>query len=263
MDKQQTVLGQLDPDVLERVASRRDALRSLGRMGAGAALATVPLALAVSARSAFGQGLSQQVIAVLNFALTLEYLEAEFYTRGVAQAGLIPASDQPIFVKVRDHEQAHVALLTSVLGSNAVAKPQFDFTAGGMFNPFGNYDQFKLLSQAFEDTGVRAYKGQAPRLIDNDQVLTTALRIHSVEARHASVIRRLRGLQGWIPFTQPDGIIPAVQPVYQGEAETMQLGVNVLQVASSGVSEEDVTEAFDEPLTMEQVLAIVDPFIVG
>ena len=74
---------------------------------------------------------------------------------------MIPAADLPIFQTISAHETAHVALLESVLGANAVPKPTFDFTAGGTFDPFGNYDIFKALSQGFEDTGVRAYKGQA------------------------------------------------------------------------------------------------------
>jgi hypothetical protein len=75
------------------------------------------------------------------------------------------------------------------------SKPTFDFTVGGAFDPFNNYTQFLALSQAFEDTGVRAYKGQATNLISTPDLLTAALQIHSVEARHASEVRRLRGLK--------------------------------------------------------------------
>ena len=74
------------------------------------------------------------------------------------------------------------------------------------------------LAQAFEDTGVRAYKGQAGALMGNDNLLTAALQIHSVEARHASEIRRLRGLQGWITLDQRGPNMPsATQAVYDGE----------------------------------------------
>lgn len=255
----QSILGSLDPEVMERMQSRRAALGGLGRMGAGLALASVPLALAATAKSVFAQGgLPQGIVDVLNFALTLEHLEAEFYKMGVAAANLIPAADRTIFTTIRDHEVAHVEFLMGALGSRAVAKPTFDFTAGGMFNPFGDYTTFRLLAQAFEDTGVRAYKGQAPNLIENDQILQAALTIHSVEARHAAEVRRLNGLQGWIPLSQP-GLPAAAAPVYQGEAETTQMGINV--PTRSGVSAEAVSEAFDEPLTKEQVLAIAKPFI--
>jgi hypothetical protein len=83
---------------------------------------------------------------------------------------------------------------------------------------FTNYETFKAVAQAFEDTGVRAYKGQAPALMPYKDVLTAALTIHSVEARHASQVRRLRGnfteqepfYQGWInlatrPTSRPGG----------------------------------------------------------
>lgn len=255
------ILESLDPEVLERIGSRREVLRSGGRWGLGLALASVPLALATMAKSAFANHLPQQVIDVLNYALTLEYLESEFYNQGLAAPGLIPADTRDVFDQIRIHENAHVALLKAVLLEDAVAKPTFDFTAGGKFaDVFTNYATFATLSQAFEDTGVRAYKGQAPKLIPYDLVLTTALQIHAVEAMHASVVRRLAASpaeKGWI--TLDNTSVPALQPVYQGEAQTTQLGVDVPAVAK--VSAAAASEAFDEPLTMEQVLAIAGPFI--
>ena len=130
------------------------------------ALASMPVAFGLMAKRAFAQGgLPQGIIDVLNFALTLEELENEFYVTGLASGGLIPGVDQPIFQQIRKHETAHVALLRSVLGASAVDKPTFDFTAGGTLDPFNDYPTFQLLSQAFEDTGVRAYKGQAAALM--------------------------------------------------------------------------------------------------
>lgn len=259
--KNEAFLEAIDAEILGELASRRDALRRAGKMSTNLLLGSVPVAFAALAKSAFAQGgLPQEVIGVLNFALTLEHLENEFYVQGLAAPNLIPAVDRPIFQTIQDHEAAHVAALRQVLGAQAVEKPNFDFSAGGVFAPFQNYVQFKLLSQAFEDTGVRAYKGQAPKLLDNDQLLTVALTIHSVEARHAARVRRLNGISGWIPLNQP-GIPAAAAPVYAGEEQTTQLGVNVPAV--SGLSAQIVSEAFDEPLTMEQVLQIARPFIRG
>ncbi|HUP02330.1 MAG TPA: ferritin-like domain-containing protein [Gemmatimonadota bacterium] len=257
--KNTTPLESLGPDILRRIATRRATLREAGKLGLGFALASVPLAIAASAKRAFAQGLPQEVVDVLNFALTLEYLENEFYLMGLA-SGVIPGSDQSIFQTIQDHEQAHVDFLVGALGSAAVDQPEFDFTAGGMFDPFNDYPTFRLLSQAFEDTGVRAYKGQAPALMGSDTVLSQALSIHSVEARHAARVRRLNGLQGWIPFEQP-GVAAAAAAVYAGEDNTTHAGVNVTAV--TGVDDAEITESFDEPLTMQQVLAIADPFIVG
>ena len=271
----ESILGGLDPEVLDVMASRRDALRGAGRWGMGLAMASVPLALASMAKSAFAQGTPQAVVDVLNFALTLEELEAEFYVMGVNAAGLIPAADRQIFTTIRDHEVAHVQFLRNALGSAAVAKPTFDFTAGGMFTPFSNYDQFKVLAQAFEDTGVRAYKGQAQVLLQSPGILRAALTIHSVEARHASEVRRLRGnftdqepQQGWITLNlRGTGMPEATQPVYDGEENVTQAGINIstLPGAASGstIGANQASEAFDEPLTKQQVLQIVDPFIVG
>lgn len=243
----------------EAQTSRRVALRSLGKVGLGLAFASAP-AFFAGTQKARAQSGGRTVTDVLNFALTLEYLERDYYQTGL-DSGVIPTG-QPtqVYQIIRDHEAAHVDFLLDQLGDDAVDRPSFDFTAGGMFDPFTNYQTFLLLSQAFEDTGVRAYKGQAPFLIDNDAVLTAALTIHSVEGRHASKVRRMRGLQGWIPFDQPDAPA-AVAPVYAGMNQTMKYQIDVPAV--SGVAAEQVTEAWDEPLTTEEVLAIVGPFIEG
>ena len=253
-----TFFSALDPEIVQRVASRREALRKAGKLGAGLALASVPATFGFLARNAFGQSMPATVEEVLRFALTLEYLEFEYYDIGVKTAGLIPGPALTVYTGIRNHEMAHVRLLEGALGlSEDEAKPEFDFTAGGMFNPFQDYQVFLALSQGFEDTGVRAYKGQAPALIGNDDVLRTALQIHSVEGRHASIVRRLRGQDGWIPFDQTN--VPALEPVYAGEDNTVQLGIDVKTLTKK--STEAITEAYDEPLTMEEVLAIAGPFI--
>jgi hypothetical protein len=158
---------------------------------------------------------------------------------------------------VSKHESAHVSLLREALGDQAVDKPSFDFTAGGQFDPFGDYPTFQVLAQGFEDTGVRAYKGQAPELIGNGAVLTTALQIHSVEARHAARIRRLRGKKETITLDQTD--VAALEPVYAGEEATTQSGVSIPDTAD--VTAEAASEAFDEFLARDQVLEIAGQFI--
>ena len=266
--EKQTMFDALEPEILERLASRRAVLKLGGDWTKGLALASIPLALAATAKSAFADHLPAPVVNVLNFALTLEHLGAEFYILGVA-SGIIPETsiidgdrfqDRRLFTTIRDHEIEHVKFLQNVLGHSAVAKPNFDFTAGGMFQPFKDYDTFKLLAQAFEDLGVRAYKGQAPALLPYDAFLTAALTIHSVEARHASEVRRLRGWEGWIPFDQP-GAPAAIQGVYVGEE--MNNLTPATNVSQFGITDEQVTESFDEPATMEQVLAQARPFIKG
>jgi hypothetical protein len=91
-----------------------------------------------------------------------------------------------------------VALLESVLGADAVARPKIDATAGGKYaDVLTNFDTYLTLSQTFEDLGVAAYKGQAGNLIGNDDMLQTALQIHSVEARHAAIVRKIGGKKPW------------------------------------------------------------------
>lgn len=258
MSNDTPILSTVDADVAEQIATRRGALR---RFGLAAAAVSVPVAFAASARAAFAQdggAMPKQVVDVLKFALTLEHLENSFYEQALEADGLIPDETREIFETIQKHESEHVEFLEEQLGDQAGEAPQLDFTAGGKFAPFEKYEQFLLLSQAFEDTGQRAYRGQAPNLAEAPDVLTAALTIHSVEARHAARVRRLRELSGWIPRTQP-GAPAAIQPVYQGMGETKKYGVDVPQVST--VNPVQVTEAFDEPLTQQEVLAIVKPFL--
>src|SRR5690606_2739644 len=259
-DRTTTVLDALDPELLAHTVSRRDALGNLGSSVAKVAIASAPLMLGVMAKSAFAQSgnIPQGISDVLNFALTLEYLEDEFYKAGLAASGLIPGNARTVFQQIGKHETAHVVLLESVLGANAVAKPTFDFTAGGAFpDVFTNYQTFLALAQGFEDTGVRAYKGQAANLISDNGTLTVALQIHSVEARHAAQVRRMRNQKGWVTNATTD--VAALAAVYAGDGETMQAGVNTATYVNAAAA----SEAFDEPLTRDAVLAIAGMFIAG
>lgn len=199
-----TLIEQLDPDLEARLTSRRD-LFSKAALKLGA-LATAPTMLATVSTGAFAQGLPGQVVEVLNFALTLEYLEAEFYREALSARGLIPGRFRAVFTQIGKHEIAHVRTLTGALGPAAIPKPRFDFTGRGKFpDVFQNFDTFTTVSSTFEDLGVAAYKGQAGNL-QGTPVLTTALQIHSVEARHAAEVRRVRGAFGWDgAFDQPLG----------------------------------------------------------
>jgi hypothetical protein len=236
-------------------------------------------------KKAYGQT-STDVNDVLNFALTLEYLEAEFYNNIVGSAGYMTATPaaKVALTKIRDDENAHVAFLKSVLGAAAVAKPTFDFTAGNgsgtgpLAGYLVNYAVQLAMAQTFEDTGVRAYKGQAPALLGNKVVLTAALQIHSVEARHASHVRQMRrGLDAAVPANQKplkpwitlnySGIdFPpansAINMSYAGEEVTTQAGVNITGIGGNAyIDAKAASESFDEFLTKAQVLAIVDAFI--
>lgn len=255
----------VDAEVYERLehVTRRNIFQTFMKKAMKGAAAGAPVVFASMLNKAYAG--AEDVNDVLNFALTLEYLEAEFYNTGLAQGNLIPAGSaaRTIYTQIAKHENAHVNLLIGALGGvkpgGAIAKPTFDFTYKGAFaNVLSNYDTYVAVSQALEDTGVRAYKGQAPRLMGTP-VLEVALQIHSVEARHAARVRYLRGYKGWIT-NEDTSNIPGVGAVYKGDNVVTQAGINVSSI--TGKSPDTISESFDEPLTKDQVLAIASPFIV-
>jgi hypothetical protein len=269
-------IEQVDPEIQQRLDSRRSAIKNITSFGSKVALAAMPFALGTMFKKAYGAA-PANVVEVLNFALTLEYLEAEFYNVGTQKA-VVPAANSAYIANITRDENNHVTFLKTVigqLGGTPVAKPNIDLSGGngsgnGPFkDAFTNYSLFLTVAQAFEDTGVRAYKGQAGALKGNKTVLTAALSIHAVEARHAAAIRQLRYNLGstatrpWIISTASKGNdtgVALVDANYAGEENVTQGGVNLSSLGSIGA----VTAAFDEPLTYDQVIALlVGSFIVA
>jgi len=193
-------------------ASRRLFLR---RTVVGGGAAAVALALG-SAAEAQDARLAQD-IAVLNYALTLERLEADFYVRGLQRFG---ASDfagfgvSGLFDRlrdIRDHEVAHVATIESVvqgLGASAVQGGEFTF-------PYSDARSFLRVAQVLENTGVSAYDG-AIALLKTPQLLTASATIATVEARHAAYLNFVNGDNPFPAATDspksPGEIVAAIQP---------------------------------------------------
>ncbi len=212
--------------VLEAREKRREGRRDFFRMAAAAAVAA-PIALTIG-----GKPLSAQTAPsdgdILNFALNLEYLEAQFYVFAVTGAGLsndlltgtgtrgeatggraVPFQDPVVAQYAREianDEREHVRFLRTALAGAAVAQPTIDISAnpngafsnaaraagligaGQSFDPYANDNNFLLAAFIFEDVGVTAYKGASP-LIANKTFLEAAAGILAVEAYHAALIR--------------------------------------------------------------------------
>lgn len=253
----------LDAAVVQNFSERPEALADEQFLKASVAAQTATGGVFdARSRTPINVPLPPQMIFALNVGLLSEYFETELYSRGLNLPGLIPNELRQVFVRLLLNEVMQREILLTVLGVNAIVKPNFDFTAGRrLFTVFSQFDSFAGLAQSSEDLGVRGYKGQAPNVQANDFVLTTALRFHSVEARHASELRRIRGQKGWITLNQRGNLPAFTQPVYDGEENTVQGGINL--VTLTGFSAATVSEAFDEPLTGEQVLSIQRLFIRG
>lgn len=282
-------IEKVDPEFQDRISPRRAAIKNMSSFGSKVALAALPFALGTMFKKAYGAAASSTVIDTLNFALTLEYLEAGFYDMGVAASGLIPSANKAYIADIQNDEDEHVTFLQTAItaaGGTPVDKASFnfDFTAGGGSNngPFAdvftNFATFLAVAETFEDTGVRAYKGQAANLLGSQPYLTAALSIHAVEARHASAIRYLRTnvlnmatVTPWITSTSAlgnDTGISLVNANYAGatpENNVMQGGVDVTKLPSISGSTTSVgvaTAAFDEALTKEEVVAILIPAFI-
>ena len=200
-------LGEIDVDgALQETAGRAgitrgDALRR-AVLGGGALIGGSALlgAMPGSAMGAVTRATAGDV-DILNFALTLEYLEAAFYAEAVSMGKLKGESKMFAMVVAKD-EDAHVTFLKGALGSKAVKKPKFDFQG-----TTAKQATFLQTAMALEDTGVSAYAGAAP-MIANKKTLAAALSVHSVEARHAAWVRQIIG-HGGSPSPAPSAFDPA------------------------------------------------------
>ncbi len=151
--------------------------------GGGAILsALAPAALASASAGRPPKSFGKGDYGILNYALTLEYLEAAFYN-GATAANLSLSSQASAFLKIvtRD-ENAHVAFLKKALGKKAAAEPKFNFNGANT-----NVEKFMMTAQTLENTGVHAYLGQITNL-EHAAYIKAAGSIITIEARHASVI---------------------------------------------------------------------------
>ncbi|WP_294237893.1 ferritin-like domain-containing protein [uncultured Sphingomonas sp.] len=212
-------------DALDARVERRNHRRDFFKTAIGAAAAGVT---AFSLTSKAGAQSTITDADILNFALNLEYLEAQFYAfaangtglassqlTGTGTQGAVTGGKQVTFTdpvvasyarEIAADEAAHVAFLRTALGSSAVAQPAINISgdangaftaaaraagvvgANGTFDPYASDENFLLGAYIFEDVGVTAYKGASP-LVSNKTFLQAAAGILAVEAYHAAIVR--------------------------------------------------------------------------
>lgn len=214
----------------------------------------------------------------LNFALNLEYLEAEFYLHAATGSGLsstdsgnatskttggtqvpgLTAIQSQYINEIAQNELDHVRFLRSALASSAVAAPAIDLMnsfntlasaagLGSSFNPFANYSNFLIGAFIFEDVGVTAYHGAA-KLLTSKTNLTAAAEIHAVEAYHAGSIRSQIVLAG-------SSLISTANAVEM--VRSMLGGGNETTLSATGIVAADPTTSIGFERTTDQVLHIV------
>lgn len=198
---------------------RRNFLRTAGLVGVGATLVAGGVSVAgasrVSAstsRAASQPEQSSDDIDILNYALTLEYLEADFYKTGLSHH-LVTDRTLELVEPIAEHEQTHVDAiieLITTMGGTPVEKPTFVYPT----LTFHNSIMFLRQAANFEELGVNAYHGQVSLISDPD-VLGAAASIAGVESRHAAILATLNARR---PFPDPleegksmDEVVPEIE----------------------------------------------------
>jgi hypothetical protein len=302
-------IEQIDPEVYDRLDSRRAIFKNMAGLGQKLTAAALPLAVGAVFSKAYAQTPTGASIAdVLNFALKLEYLESYFYNARTTVTGLSAVNAAGLALIATD-EANHVTFLRSVIGSfgSAPITPPatvgvFDYTAKGAFpTALTNANTYLALAQSFEDTGVRAYKGAAPLVMANKTVLTAALSIHAVEARHASHIRAMRRAgptssspsqgvpiapytvvpKSWISGNDNGGAVPGITDAIYGVGSNANAPANISFNAENSTTQGGIalsgstlpntssfpasafSEAFDEGLDVGTVARIANLFSVS
>ena len=261
-------IEKVDPEVYDRLDSRRSIFKNMAGLGQKLSAAALPLAVGAIFNKAYAQTpTGAGVTDVLNFALKLEYLESYFYNARTTVTGLSAVNSAALALIATD-EANHVSFLRTTitaLGGTPIAVPAttgvFDYTAKGTFpTALTNAGVYLALAQSFEDTGVRAYKGAAPLVMGNKTVLTAALNIHSVEARHASHLRAMRrggatssnpaqgvavapysgptgAPKSWVSGTDGGGAVPGVTDAIYGAGNNTNAPSGIMFAAEDNITQ--------------------------
>lgn len=197
--------------VFEKETDRRNFLKWAGIVGVGAGLAVT--GVGVGGKQYAEAQADEKDLEILNYALTLEYLEADFYKQGLA-GSILTGRERALVEPILEHENAHVSSLTATirkLKGTPVDSPKFKYPDG----TFTDKAKFLETAKTFEELGVNAYHGQVTE-ITAVAILGAAAAIAGVESRHAAI---LQDLTGGNPFPAPvettkskEQVLEAVKP---------------------------------------------------
>jgi hypothetical protein len=280
-------IERIDPEIYERTSPRRSVIKNWTRR---VSLAALPFAIGSLFNKAYGKG-NSAISDLLEVVLIWELLEASFYERGLQATQVNPPGTQlipnttgleyPAIKMIWQQEQAHINFIANILqqmGQTVNLGQQFDYTggkgtgAGPFAQVFSDYATFLAVAQMLEDAGVRGYKGQMTTLKEDNELLASAMRIHSIEARHAAHIRIMRSqtpgplsdgrdIRPWIRLNDSTINSTDVQKAYDGEENTTQMNIEVVNISGFDIPDTIASEAFDEPLSLDDMLGILTPFI--
>ena len=267
-------------------APRRALLRQLGQ----AAAAALPLSLLSPTPAAAGTLTSLDQLALL---LRLEYTQRAFYTQALATPALaLGSSLRQDVARLQSQQQQHIDFLNQALRNSGVTPPtpaaSYNFsgsrTGSVLFpNSLTTEAGFLELAQQLEDAGVRIYLGQLALLTADRPLLGGILRLTAVESRHAAHLRTLRRTRGtqaknWpsaadaaptypVQFTTQATTPASTGTVYSGEANERQFISGYRQVPFTGlligayvVQSTAIAEAFDEPLSTQDAMSLLNIF---
>lgn len=256
-------------------AGRRKALKEILDLTRKFALGGVPVIVGGLWSKSVGQ-VDPPVSAgdQINHLLLIEYMLAEFFETAASKG--LPLLERSInleaFNTIAKHDRQHIDTLLGRLipfKARAIPKPVFDFTGGGgsgngpFKDVFSNLAVLGEVARALKDLSVRAYISQA------SPFLLGGANMHPVESRHAARLRTLpffNGLESedpWITRNETEAKSDQLKIVYSGEENTIQRGIQIVNINGKAITVNHATEAFDEPLDMDEAKDIIRPFIAS
>lgn len=262
----------------EQKSHRRSLLKSTG---AKLAAAAIPFAAGTLFSNKANAQSKETIINSLNYLLKLESVIGELFKQALATNGLIPTQLVDKFEQMAKQNEGHVTSLSTIiqeLGGTAQMIDASDIdltgdsgnpnTVGPFVDSLYSFDNLLIHLQMLCDGGTRMYKGQTFEVMSDNATVTALMKIHSVKARQASYIRFVRNfwykvdIKPWITNANSDTTNTAVQRAYAGEAALSQRNIPVVGINGFEISTEAASQAFDEPLNMDDGNNMINRFIV-